>query len=222
MPREQFNDDTQRALFNPDTKRVLMVGGICPECAEMGFETPNQAKVTLAGILSCEGTNCCPAGEKLRADTGHGELSWDGSFILEQGRINVNGATPYWQDTPKHLLACWFGIIHYGDYGGFDTYYLQDCKGGVEGHSDYYILVPRLLIHKTGEIYYCDLAVNLFFQGFEQGSMQIFKSISEVEINPEGEFCLPYDTVIENEHECGVSPYVCRGDGTAIITPWPP
>lgn len=217
MPREQFNPSTQRVLFNPDTKKVLMVGAICDECEEMGFETPSSIKVITAGILSCEGVNCCPGTQQRKANTSQGD-GWGREYILNQGLVGWSNGVPYWQATPPSY-PCWWGCIHHGDYGGYDYYNLGECKGGVAEHINYVVCTVTVLVtgQKMIQIQVwlgCDPPI----AGYAPA--QIFFGIDD--INPEGDNCFNYGDIYNNTHKCTGSDDECEGEGTAIILPWPP
>lgn len=217
----QFNPSTQKVLFNPDTQKVLMVKADCEHCNFYDLVTPQQIKITFEGILCCMGFDCCE-NQTDEALTDYG-IGWNQSFILEQGRLSCADGEPgtWWLDDPRHKLPCWYGAVYYGDFGGYDTYNLPDCQGGIAGHSNLYVALPTVLIasHYDGKIQF-QVALRWHTSGHEALCPQPFLKVSE--FTPVAD-CLPYDVVLNNEHLCaGDHPWPCYGNGTAIITKWPP
>ena len=226
MAKIQFNPNTQKVLFNPGTKKVLMVGGECEHCTAFGKETPANIKVTFSGILSCQGIvwpNCCPGPEQLWAQTSYGicndQSSWYGEFILNQGRVDWVAGVPYWRNNATEVPCQWWAISQ-EDYGGYDTYHLGECQGGIDFHTDYNYFVTKVLVYTQAEELRVEVSAWLCHGGEVPGCLLIFEGVFNSGGSPAA--CLPYSQIINNDHVCEGGWNQCIGEGTAIITPWPP
>jgi len=231
MAKLQFNPNTQRVLFNPDTKRVLMVSGECEHCTAFGKETPANIKVTFSGILSCQGIvwpNCCPGAEQLRAQTSYGicndQSSWYGAFVLDQGRVDIEAIVcppgiPCWRNNASEIPCQWWAISK-EDYGGYDTYHLGECQGGIDFHTTYDYFVTKVNVYTQAEELRVAVSAYLCHEGEVPGCRQIFHAIKNCGSSPSA--CFPYGQTINNEDVCEGGDNECIGEGTAVITQWPP
>ena len=219
MAREQINPSTQIVLFNPLTQKVLMVAADCDVCVAFGKDTPQYAKVTLANILSCTGTDCCEGTNQKFRLTNYGD-GWNGEYIIEQGYVQNVGNYPV-RVSPMDTNPCFWAAMIEGDFGEFDYYNLGQCQGGVAVHSTFDWLVIRVLMHMDvpETIRRCNMEAILVASGTSYWYQIFLKTVFIATPYPD---CLPYGVTIANEHTCAGDPMPCFGNGTFRFTEWPP
>lgn len=217
MAKEQFNPSTQKVLFNPATQKVLMVAADCEACAAFGKDTPQYAQVTLSGILSCPGLDCCEGTPKFRL-TSYG-IGWNGVYILEQGRVTNVGNYPVWESAQVRPCS-WSAMIN-DDFGGFDLYNLDGCLGGVAAHYDFDWLVIRTYMHMDvpETIRRFDMTAFLVASGSVHWYQIFLKTGFIATPYPD---CIPYNVNISNDFTCVGDPMPCWGQGTFKFAEWPP
>ncbi|MFQ5769757.1 MAG: hypothetical protein ACE5HX_04420 [bacterium] len=218
MAGAQINPSNFKASYNSTTKKQQAIFVDCDKCDANGI-IPTAIDVTVSGIGWCSPPySCCEESDQYDVLTDYGN-GWDLTMRLQQGRVLFEISPFPWDCTYEWPpVTCQWSACVIGDFGGFDTYNLGGCSGGIAGHSNFGIMSIRVQILYQGGEYLPVVWVILGFEGYKNGRLTIFNGYGAGSANPRLN-CFNYDETIYNDIQCGGEhPWECYGGGTAIIT----